>query len=155
MADFEKLLPEEADEQNQRLMHDLRRIYRTDTQTVEHLARMRQRLLANDVRSAYDYESMQQHDTPPNIQPAQSSTRNAKQTRFAVAGERSWQRRLGVLAAVLLTALLVGSLLLVLSLARRSSEGTPGNVPQSSKLAGGSGTLISLHMFNLTTGWAL
>src|SRR6266516_3657495 len=60
-----------------------------------------------------------------------------------------------VLAAVLLTALLVGSLLLVLSLARRSSEGTPGNTLHPSKLAGGSGTLISLHMINLTTGWAL
>jgi hypothetical protein len=70
---------------------------------------------------------MQQHYTPPTIQQVQSSTRNAKHTRFAVVEEKSWQRRLGVLAAVLLTALLVGSLLLVLSLARRSSEGTPGN----------------------------
>ncbi len=155
MADFDELLPEEADERDQRLVHDLRRIYRTDIQTVDHLASIRQRLLANDDSTAYDYESMQQHDTPPNIQPEQSSTRNAKQTRFAIVEERSWQRRLSVLAAVLLTALLVGSLLLVLSLARRSSEGTPGNTLYPSKLAGGSGTLISLHMINLTTGWAL
>jgi photosystem II stability/assembly factor-like uncharacterized protein len=155
MADFDELLPEEADEQNQRLIHDLRRIYRTDTQTVEHLASIRKRLLANDDSSVYDYESMQQHDTPPNIQPAQSSTRNAKRTRFAIVEERSWQRRLSVLAAVLLTALLVGSLLLVLSLARRSSEGTPGNTLHSSQLVGGSGSLISLHMIDLTTGWAL
>jgi len=155
MADFDELLPEEADERDQRLVRDLRRVYRTDTQTVEHLAHIRQRLLANDDSSAYDYESMQQHDTPPKIQPAQSSTRNAKQTHFAIVEEKSWQHRLSVLAAVLLTALLVGSLLLVLSLARRSSEGTPGNTLHSSKLAGGSGTLISLHMINLTTGWAL
>ena len=33
MADFDEPLPEEADEQNRRLIHDLRRIYRTDTQT--------------------------------------------------------------------------------------------------------------------------
>jgi photosystem II stability/assembly factor-like uncharacterized protein len=155
MADFDEPLPEEADEQNQRLIHDLRRIYRTDTQTVEHLAHMRQRLLANDDSSAYGYESTQQHYTPPTLQPTQSSTRNAKHTRFAVAEERSWQRRLGVLAAVLLTALLVGSLLLVLNLARRSSEGTPGNTLHPSKLEGGSGSLISLHMIDLTTGWAL
>ena len=59
------------------------------------------------------------------------------------------------LAVALLIALLVGSLLLVLSLVRRSSEGTPGNTLHPSKLAGGSGTLISLHMIDLTTGWAL
>ncbi len=155
MANFDELLPEEADEQNQRLMHDLRRIYRTDTQTVEHLAHMRKRLLAKDESSAYDHESTQQHYTPPTIQQVQSITRNAKQTRFAVVEERSWQGRLSVLAAVLLTALLVGSLLLVLSLARRSSEGTPGNTLHPSKLAGGSGILISLHMIDLTTGWVL
>jgi photosystem II stability/assembly factor-like uncharacterized protein len=155
MADFDELLPEEADERDQRLVHDLRRIYRTDTQTVEQLAHMRQRLLAKDDSSAYDHESTQQHDTPPTLQQVQSSTRNAKHTRFAVAEERSWQRRLGVLAAVLLTALLVGSLLLVMSLARRSSEGTPGNTLHPSKLVGGTGSLISLHMIDLTTGWAL
>jgi photosystem II stability/assembly factor-like uncharacterized protein len=153
MADFDELLPEEADEQNQRLMHDLRRIYRTDTQTVEHLAHMRQRLLANDDSSIYDHESTQQHYTQPTLQQVQSSTRNAKQTRFAVVEEKSWQGRLGVLAAVLLTALLVGSLLLVLSLARRSNVGTPGNTP--SKLAGGSDSLNSLHMIDPFTGWAL
>ena len=155
MADFDELLPEEADVQVQRLIHDLKRMYRTDTQTVEHLARIRHRLLTNDDSSVNDRESMQQHYTPPTIQQAQSSTRDVKQTRFAVAEERSWQRRLGVLAAVLLTALLVGSLLFVLNLARRSSEGTPGNTSHPSKLAGGSGSLISLHMIDLTTGWAL
>jgi len=155
MADFDELLPEEVDVQDQRLIHDLRRMYRTDTQTSEHLARVRHRLPIIDDSSVNDRESGQQHYTPPAIQQVQSSTRNAKHTRFAVAGERSWHRRLGVLAAVLLTALLVGSLLLVLNLARRSSEGTPGNTPHPSKLAGGSGTLISLQMIDLTTGWAL
>src|SRR6266446_5997503 len=155
MADFNELLPEEADVQDQRLIHDLRRMYRTDTQIIEHLARVRHRLLTNDDSSVNDRESGQQHYTPPAIQHVQSSTRNAKHTRFAVAGERSWQRRLGVLAAVLLTALLVGSLLLVLNLARRSSEGTPGNTPHHSKPVGGSSSLISLHMIDPTTGWAL
>ena len=155
MADFDELLPEEADVQDQRLIHDLRRMYRTDTQTVEHLARIRHRLLANDDSSVLDHESTKQHYTPPTIQEARSSTGNAKQTRFAVAEQRSWQQRLGVLAAALLTALLVGSLLLVLNLARRSNVGTPGNTLHPSKLAGGSGTLISLHMIDPFTGWAL
>ncbi len=99
MADFDELLPEEADVQDQRLIHDLRRMYRTDTQTVEHLARIRHRLLANDDSSVLDHESTKQHYTPPTIQEARSSTGNAKQTRFTVAGQRSWQQRLGVLAA--------------------------------------------------------
>ncbi len=86
---------------------------------------------------------------------ADFDNRNAKQTRIPIVEERSWKRRLGVLAAVLFVALLVGSLLLVLNMARRSSEGTPGNTPQPSKLAGGSGSLISLDMIDLTTGWAL
>ncbi len=153
MADFEELLPEEVDEKNQRLIHDLRRIYRTDIQTVEHFAHMRQRLLANDDSSAYDHERTQQH-TPSTLQQVQSNSENAKHTLFA-AEERLWYHRLSVFAAVLLTALLVGSLLLVLSLARRSREGTPGNTLHSSRLVGGSGSLISLHMIDLTTGWAL
>ncbi len=155
MADFDELLPEEADVQDKRLIHDLRRIYRADIQTDEHLARIRHRLLVNDDSSVNDRESGLQHDTLPDIHQAQSSTKNEKQARSAVADERSWQRRLGVLAAVLLVALLVGSLLFVLNMARRSSEGTPGNTPQPSKLAGGAGSLISLHMIDLTTGWAL
>jgi photosystem II stability/assembly factor-like uncharacterized protein len=155
MADFDELLPEEADVQDQRLIRDLRRMYRTDTRTVEHLARVRHRLLTNDDSSVNVRESIQQHYTPPNVQQVQSSTRDEKQTRFAVAEEGTWQRRLEVLAAVLLVALLVGSLLFVLNLARRSNEGTPGNTPLPSKLAGGSGTLISLHMIGPTTGWAL
>jgi hypothetical protein len=155
MADFDELLPEEADVQDQRLIHDLRRMYLTDTQTVEHLARIRHRLLANDDSFVFDQESMQQHYPSPTIQQARSSTGNAKQTRFAVAEQRSCQQRLGVLAAALLTALLVGFLLLVLNLARRSNVGTPGNTLHPSKLAGGSGTLISLHMIDPFTGWAL
>jgi len=155
MADFEELLSEEADERDQRLVCDLRRIYRTDTQTVEHLARIRHRLLINDDSSENDRESAQQHYMPPATQQIQSRTRNAKQARFSVAGDRSWQRRLGVLAAVLFVALLVGSLLFVFNLARRSNEGAPGNTLHPSKLAGGTGSLISLHMIDLTTGWAL
>ncbi len=98
MADFDELLPEEADEQNQRLMHDLRRIYRTNTQTVEHLARMRERLIANDDSSANDHERTQQH-TPPTLQQVQSNSENARHTLFA-AEERLWYRRLSVFAAV-------------------------------------------------------
>jgi photosystem II stability/assembly factor-like uncharacterized protein len=155
MADFDKLLPEEADERDQLLVRDLRRIYRTDPQTVEHPARIRHRLLINDESSVNGGERARQHNTPAAIQQIRPGTRNANQTRFSIAGERVWQGRLAMLAAVLLVALLVGSLLFVFDLARRSNEGAPGNTLHSSKLAGGTGSLISLHMIDLTAGWAL
>ncbi len=63
--------------------------------------------------------------------------------------------KLVVLAAALLAALLVGSLLVVVSLARRSNGGAPVNTSLPSKPAGGSDSLIALHMIDLTTGWAL
>jgi photosystem II stability/assembly factor-like uncharacterized protein len=155
MADFDELLLEEADERDQRLIHDLRRMYHMDAQTAEHLARVRHHLLTNRNSSVYDHQGTQQHHMPLNVQQARSSTRNMAQTRFTIAGERPWGRRLSTVAAVLFVILLVGSLLLVLSLAHRSSPGAPGNTLQPSKLAGGSGSLFLLHMIDPTTGWAL
>jgi photosystem II stability/assembly factor-like uncharacterized protein len=74
---------------------------------------------------------------------------------LALSVGRSWRRRFDALAAALLVALLAGSLLFVLHLARRSSQGTPGNTLPPAKLVGGSDNLIALHMIDLTTGWAL
>ena len=59
MTDFDELLPEEADERDQRLIHDLRRMYRADTQTIEHLARVRHHLPINNDSSVNDRESRQ------------------------------------------------------------------------------------------------
>src|SRR5205807_4838126 len=63
--------------------------------------------------------------------------------------------RFSTIAAVLIVTLLVGSLLLVLTRAHQNSVGGPGNTLNLSKLAGGIGSLFSLHMIDPTTGWAL
>lgn len=67
----------------------------------------------------------------------------------SVSRQGVWQRRLGMIAAVLFTALLVSSLLFVLNRAHQSSLGTPG-LP-----IGGLHSLLSLHMMNASTGWSL
>lgn len=82
-------------------------------------------------------------------------TGNGEQTRSTDDEGSSWRRRLSTVAAVLFVIVLVGSLLLVVSRTRRSSPDAPGTTHHSSKLAGGSGSLISFHMIDLTTGWAL
>ncbi len=155
MADFDELLPEETQEQDQHLVHDLHRMYHTDTQKAEQLARIRQRLLTTRDGSAYDPESTQQRYMTPNTQQARTNNRSMKQIRSTVIEGGSWQHRFSTIAAVLIVTLLVGSLLLVLSRAHQSSVGGPGNTLHPSKLAGGIGNLFLLHMIDSTTGWAL
>jgi photosystem II stability/assembly factor-like uncharacterized protein len=155
MADFDEPLPEETQEQNQHLIHELHRMYHTDTQKAERLARIRQRLLTNRGDSAHDQESTQQHNMMPNMQQARTNNRSMKQIRSLVIEGGSWQHRFSTIAAVLIVTLLVGSLLLVLTRAHQSSLGGPGNTLYPSNLAGGLGNLFSLHMIDSTTGWAL
>jgi photosystem II stability/assembly factor-like uncharacterized protein len=155
MPDFDELLPGETQEQDQHLIHDLHRMYHTDTQKAEQLARIRQRLLTNREGSAYDHESTQQRYMTPNMQQARMNNRSMKQIRSSIIEGESWQQRFSTIAAVLIVTLLVGSLLLVLSRAHQSSVGGPGNTLHPSKPAGGTGNLLSLHMIDSTTGWAL
>jgi len=54
-----------------------------------------------------------------------------------------------MIAAVLVAALLVGALILVLNRTHQSSAGTPV------KTTGGLNSLLSLHMIDASTGWAL
>ena len=155
MADFDELLPEEASERNRRLIGDLRQMYRTEAQTAEHLARVRHRLLTYRDGTMDEHQGAQGHHIPLTRRQDRSSTGKREQTRSTSSGARLWRHRLSTLAAVLFVGVLVGSLLLVLSQIHRSSLNAPGAALHSSKLAGGSGSLFSLHMIDSTTGWAL
>lgn len=64
--------------------------------------------------------------------------------------KRRWQHRLRMATATLIAALLIGSLLFVLNSSHRTSSGA-----SSAKSPGGSTTLLSLHMIDASTGWAL
>ncbi len=88
-----------------------------------------------------------------------SSSRN----RPVVALRRKrWLNRLNAFAAVLIAALLVGSLLVVTRLAQRSQQGNTGGhtnstAPQCiiSQAHNSNAWLSSLHMIDAMTGWAL
>lgn len=155
MADFDELLSEEASERDQRLIGDLRRMYSVETQTAERLAHIRHRLLTNRDGTMRDQQDTQQRYLPLNRRQDRSSTGKREQTRSTGAGAGLWRRRLSILAAVLFVGVLVGSLLLVMSRTHRSTLNAPGTGLQSSQQVGGSSRLLSLHMINSTTGWAL
>lgn len=143
MADSNEQLPEEIDEQHHRLIGNLRLIYSLDGQKAQHLTHIHQRLLEREVPTP-----LSSHREVPDTQ---QSPRERKSARRPTPFEgRPWQRRLSVLAAGLVVALLVSSLLLVLTRSHRSSVGST-----SAESVGGLSTLLSIHMIDATTGWAL
>lgn len=141
MTDMNEFDPEEVDERNQRLIQDLRRLYSTRTQVARQLARVQQRLFHSSNMTLHGDVSHR----------PQSLSLGTQQTKTSTV---SWQRRvrprhLSMLAAAVCAALLVGSLILVLHLARQNSTGVPGSSSDQPK------DVISLHMIDATNGWAL
>jgi photosystem II stability/assembly factor-like uncharacterized protein len=84
--------------------------------------------------------------------PISAGNKHTRKIRSPINRAGLWQRRFSMIAAVVFVALLVSSLLLVLSRAHQSSTGNPGI---AQKPAGGSVALLSLHMIDTMTGWAL
>src|SRR5690349_12217725 len=115
MTNTHELTPEEMDEQNQRLIGDLRRMYSTSAQLAQPLTRVQQRLF-------HSGEGTQQDEL--SISPPQLSQRR-RQARGSTANPegKAWQRRCGTLAAALFAALLVGTLILVVNLAQQRHTG--------------------------------
>ena len=141
MADTNELAPEEVDERNQRLIQDLRRLYPTRTQVVRPLARVQQRLFYSSDMTLHGDVSHR----------PQSLSQGTQQTKTSTVSwqRRVWPRHLSILAAVVCAALLVGSLILVLHLARQNSTGVLGSSSDQPK------DVITLHMIDATNGWAL
>jgi photosystem II stability/assembly factor-like uncharacterized protein len=142
MTDSLEHLAEEGQEQYQGYIRNLRLLYREDGQKAQRLARIHQRLLESDVPAP-----LSARRDVPDTQQSLGERKSARPTPFE---RRPWQRRLSALAAVLVAALLVSSLLLVLTRSHRSSPGST-----SAKVAGGLSTLLSIHMLDAATGWAL
>ncbi len=140
MADTHELTPEEVDEQNQRLIQDLRRMYPTSAQVAQPLARVQQRLYHSDDGTQQNEMSTPSPQLPQRTLQARAST--VKPT------GKAWQRRLGTLAAAVFAALLVGTLILVLNLAHQSRTGGAGTPVNQGE------AIVLLHMIDATTGWA-
>jgi len=141
MTDANELTPEEVDEQNQRLIRDLRRMYPTSAQLAQPLARVQKRLFHSGYETQQDEMSTPPPQLPQRTRQARGSTANPK--------GKAWQRRFGTLSAAVFAALLVGTLILVVNLAHQSRTG--GQITLSLQAA----ALTSLHMIDATTGWAI
>lgn len=133
MMHYRDELPEEIDEQNQHLVKDLRRIY-TPMDEEQTLARVRNRLLG-----AHQHASLT--DLPPYQQTAEHGQlmgeewTNGDKLPIKRRGG-GWPRRLSTLAAVLVAAVLVGSLAVVLTNMHNSTPvGAPSNQNASAQPA--------------------
>ncbi|MFL5655481.1 MAG: WD40/YVTN/BNR-like repeat-containing protein [Ktedonobacteraceae bacterium] len=133
MADTDELHQEEVDEQNRRILQDLRRMYPSAAEVSRPLARVEQRLFHAS-------------DAPPR---ARSSRVNLKRAAATTFRKRMWQRRFGTLATGAVAALLVGAFVLILNQAHQGRTGRPGNLSHQP------GAFASLRMIDATTGWAL
>jgi photosystem II stability/assembly factor-like uncharacterized protein len=140
------VLPEEVEAHNQPLIEELRRAYQPELQDARALTRIRKRLLARDGwRTQIEPTSLfitQQRE--------KSGTMNRQRSNVNMRKPKRWRHVLGLVAAVLTVSLLVGTLVLTLKLAYRTSTGTEAVnsyvTPE---------TLIDIHMFSDSSGWAL
>jgi photosystem II stability/assembly factor-like uncharacterized protein len=151
MANFEDFTPEEVNEQNRGLMQNLRNAYRNRHEDAQSLSRIRGRLL--------------QHD----LYRRQTNRLRMQRERSGSMMSGTWQRRISTTAAVLVTAVLVGSFLVLFNHIHSSSGNKNTNPPASSAMQPTKvpptvvptvvlknvGSISSLHMFDATTGWAL
>lgn len=123
--DSEEFVSEETEEQYQPLIEDLRASYGSGDATKRSLARMRERLLQNF--AAPDIQDARAGRILPLANRREIGNTAMRDEGFRLQIGHSWQQRLGALAAVFFTALLVGSLLLLLFHAQQSrTGGQPG-----------------------------
>jgi len=146
MAHFDELPSGAGDEQEQRLMRDLHRMYHHEIEDAQPLAHVRRRLTESRVSMVHDSTSAPQGQDMLSMQ--RERPRRVKSTPANLSVRKTWQQRMGIIAAGVFVTLLVGSLIVVLASARQSSSGTPGR-------AGHFEALSSIHMLDVQTGWAV
>jgi len=146
MADSDEFPSGNGDERGQRLIRDLRRMYHSEGEAAQRLARVRERLEESSARMLNNPASTPQQQGMLSTRREGSDMVN--DTRSSFSERRTWQQRMGIIAAVLVVTLLVGSLLVVLARARQNSSNTSGIARQFEALS-------SIHMLDAQTGWAL
>lgn len=143
MKHFDDILPEEAEADSQPLLEELRRTYRPELHDARVLARIREHLLAGDNQQKQIFFSITQ-------QRERNATIDIPRERGKTLKPKTWRHTLGLVAAVLIVSLLVGSLVLTFTLVHRN---TTGIGPHSSRIW--PETPIEIHMFTASNGWAL
>jgi photosystem II stability/assembly factor-like uncharacterized protein len=151
MPNSDDFTPEEVNEQNRDLVRNLRSIYPSRPEDAQSLARIRGRLLQHDLYQQQTYKQRTQRGRSSN----------------KMGGD--WQRRIGTIAAVLVTAVLVGSFLALFNHIHSSSGNKTTNPPLAAAtqptivpptavptmVLKNVGSISSIHMLDATTGWAL
>lgn len=125
MTNHDDILPEEQAQHYQRLVHDLRQLYTPGAEDGQSLAHIRSLLLLSNNRASETHEA-----TPePTLlsRPPEQASREQGWKRRRSPRETSRYSALSTLVAVLLMALLVGSLVLVLARAHQGSGDVTGN----------------------------
>ncbi len=156
MSDFNDLLPEERDEQNQRLIASLRRSFDPSSEDKQSLTRIRERLLQLNMDSL-------PHATSTSIMPQSPQSHRKGKTDMQFIRSRfyegkTWQQRLGTLVAVIFVLILVGSLATVFYVRSHHSDVgsqqtlSPGWKQVASLSGTGSKTLTHLNI-QLTQFW--
>jgi photosystem II stability/assembly factor-like uncharacterized protein len=146
MPHFNELPSGEGNEREQRLMRDLHRMYHSEVEDAQPLARVRRRLAESVPGFVHDSASTsQRHDRLTTLG---EKPGNVKSTDSSVSLGRTWQQRLEIIAAVVFVTVLVGSLIIVLARARQNRSST-------ASIAGQVEALSSIHMLDTQTGWAM
>jgi photosystem II stability/assembly factor-like uncharacterized protein len=144
---YADLLDAQADTDELQLIDDLETLYTS--------ARVPGRLIAEGLQGLEEPGRPQGSPLPYTATPSSVGVRVP-----AGSPKRSWLNRLNALAAVLIAALLVGSLLAVTHIAQHSQQGNgsePTTAPQCVQTGApkSNAWLNSLFMMTTTTGWAV
>lgn len=126
METHDDFAPEELNQQNERLMQDLHRLYDTRAEDVQSLARIRKQLQKNNAKPLYENQMFPA--APPMARGGERGN-IMKITSSRTSNGKVWQQRVAALAAIVIAGILVGSLLFVLSRSRQPGTGGQPNKP--------------------------
>jgi photosystem II stability/assembly factor-like uncharacterized protein len=149
MPDFDEFSSSKGDEQEQRLIRDLHRMYHSEVETTQSLARVRSRLEASSTNRLGIHPSTQHRDGLLSTLRAEPGQADSHGTPIRFSQKMTWQQRTGSIAAAVFVTLLVGSLIVVLTRAHGSRLGGPQNTLDQF------GVISSIHMLDAQTGWAM
>lgn len=157
MLDHDELTTEESNEQNRELIEGLQRVYDTQVEDAQSLARIRAKMLQNGAGSL----PLTQPAPVIQLLPTSPQKRRKKEPPMHIAHptwfeEKPWQRRLSLIAAVILVAVLVGSLVLLLAHRQQSNTAKPLLRPgwtQVAQFSGSSSKTFTPQHIILSTLW--
>ena len=149
MADSHAFPSDKGDEQEQRLIRNLRHMYHTEVESAQALSRVRSHLEMCRTGRSDICPGPQQRDGLLLTQQAGSGQADGHGASSRLSRRRAWQQRTDSIAAAVFVTLLAGSLIVVLIRTHHSSLGGPSN--NSNQF----GALSSIHMLDAQTGWAV